>query len=146
MAEIHHRIGIKASAERIYQALTTNEGLASWWTNDVTGAGGIGSIIQFRFNGGGPDFKVTELVENKAVHWQHSGSMPEAWMGTKITFQLEAEEDQVFVRFKHINWQEASDFMAHCSTKWAVFLLSLKEALENGQGKPFPNDVPVDHC
>ncbi len=67
-------------------------------------------------------------------------------MGTKITFQLEAEEDQVFVRFKHINWQEASDFMAHCSTKWAVFLLSLKEALENGQGKPFPNDVPVDHC
>ncbi len=29
MAEIHHRVGIKASAESIYHALTTNEGLSS---------------------------------------------------------------------------------------------------------------------
>ncbi len=47
MAEIHHRIGIKASAERIYQALTTNEGLASWWTNDVTGAGVLAQLYNF---------------------------------------------------------------------------------------------------
>jgi hypothetical protein len=129
MAVIHHRIGIKAASESIYQALTR------WWTNDVSGA--IGSIIQFRFNSGGPDFEVTELVENKTLHWQHSGNVPEPWMGTEITSHLQGEDDQAYVLFSHFNWHETSDFMAHCSTKWAVFLLSLKEALETGKGKSF---------
>lgn len=35
MSEIHHRVGIKAPIDKIYQALLTNEGLASWWTRDV---------------------------------------------------------------------------------------------------------------
>lgn len=145
MAEIHHRVGIKASPEKVYNALTTNEGLAGWWTNDVSGAGDVGSVIQFRFNGGGPDFEVIDLIENKTVQWKHSGNMPEEWMGSEILFQIQVKEDQTIVRFSHSNWQEASDFMAHCSTKWAVFLLSLKDALEVGKGKPFPNDVEIDH-
>jgi len=66
-------------------------------------------------------------------------------MGTEILFELRAEQAQTFVRFTHSNWKEASDFMAHCSTKWAVFLLSLKDAVENSKGKPFPNDIHIDH-
>jgi len=145
MVDINHRVGIKAPAEKVYLALTTNKGLESWWTNDVYGAGGVGSIIEFRFNGGGPDFAITQLIENNRVEWTHSGNMPEAWIGTKITFQLCSEEAQTWVRFTHSNWRESSDFMAHCSTKWAVFLLSLKDAVEANQGKPFPNDTQIDH-
>jgi len=145
MTNINHRVGIDASPENIYRALTTTDGLASWWTNDTSGAGSVGSIIEFRFNGGGPDFEVTELIPNKVVRWRHSGSMPEAWMGTEILFRLETEENQTFISFTHSNWKESTDFMAHCSTKWAVFLLSLKDVLEKGIGKPFPNDIPIDH-
>lgn len=145
MADINHRVGIKASLEKIYEALTTDEGLTKWWTNDISGSGKVGSAIEFRFNGGGPDFIVTKLIPNKIVCWQHSGSTPESWIGTEILFQLEAEENQTFVRFTHSNWKETTDFMAHCSTKWAVFLLSLKDALETGKGNPFPNDVQIDH-
>ena len=142
---INHRIGIKGSATKVFQALTTNQGLKSWWTNDVTGAGEVGTVIEFRFNGGGPDFKVTELAPNKLVRWQHSGSVPEAWMGTEVLFQLQQVGEQIFVNFTHSNWQESSEFMAHCSTKWAVFLLSLKEVIETGKGRPFPNDIQIDH-
>lgn len=145
MVDINHRIGIRSSPEHVYDALTTNEGLAKWWTNDTTGAGGVGSVIKFRFNGDGPDFTVTKLVPNQVVCWQHFGNVPESWMGTDITFHLETDGEQTFVRFTHSNWKESSDFMAHCCTKWAVFLLSLKEMLETGQGKPFPEDVQIDH-
>ncbi len=31
MHDIRHRVGIKAPAERVYQAPTTTEGVASWW-------------------------------------------------------------------------------------------------------------------
>jgi hypothetical protein len=37
------------------------------------------------------------------------------------------------------------EFMHHCSTKWAVFLLSLKSLVETGQGAPEPNDVKIDN-
>ena len=145
MADINHQVGIKASPEKIYELLTTNSGLSKWWTNDVSGAGDVGSVIEFRFNGGGPDFVVSQLVPNKVVCWKHTGSMPEAWMGTEILFQIRQEGDQSFVRFTHANWKEPTNFMGHCSTKWAIFLLSLKDALETGKGRPFPDDIHIDH-
>lgn len=145
MSEINHQVGIKAPPEKVYELLTTDIGLSQWWTNDTSGAGGVGSIIKFRFNGGGPDFSVSELIPNKTVRWKHSGTTPKDWMGTEISFQLVPDNEQTFVRFIHSNWKESTDFMAHCSTKWAVFLLSLKEAVETGKGKPFPNDIQIDH-
>ncbi|MDG1293188.1 MAG: SRPBCC domain-containing protein, partial [Pseudomonadales bacterium] len=145
MSEINHRVGIKASPAKIYGLLTTDAGLAQWWTNDVTGSGDVASVIAFRFNGGGPDFAVTELIPNQLVRWQHSGNTPADWMGTDISFYLSEQEGQTIVRFAHSGWQEVNDFLAHCSTKWAVFLLSLKDAAETGQGKPFPNDIHIDY-
>src|SRR5438309_8007999 len=41
--DLLHRIGIAAPAERIYRAITTEEGIKGWWTTDVkmdTQAGG----------------------------------------------------------------------------------------------------------
>lgn len=145
MPDIIHRVGIAASADDVYKALTTNEGLARWWTPDTTGAGDVGSIIKFRFGGGGPDFEVIELETNTLVRWRHSGEMPGPWMGTEISFKLTRAETQTYVLFMHSNWKEPSDFMGHCSTKWAVFLLSLKNALETGAGNPFPDDIHIDH-
>ena len=145
MAEINHRVGIAAAASEVYKALTTDAGLSTWWTTDTTGAGDIGSIIRFRFNGGGPDFEVIELQPDRLVRWQHSGEMPNDWMGTEASFELTHDGRQTMVRFRHGNWKEASDFMAHCSTKWAVFLLSLKEAIETGSGRPFPYEMHIDH-
>ncbi len=145
MAEIIHRIGIACSPSEVFNALTTDAGLSRWWTTDTSGAGDVGSIIEFRFNGMGPDFEVVELQTDSLVRWRHSREMPDPWIGTKISFQLKGEESQTYVLFLHSNWKERSDFMGHCSTKWAVFLLSLKEALETGKGKPYPNDVHIDH-
>lgn len=67
MYAINHRVGIQAPSEQVYEALTTNDGLMKWWTNDVSGAGDVGAVIKFRFNGSGPDFKVAKLVANNTV-------------------------------------------------------------------------------
>lgn len=145
MARIDHRVGVRASASDVYRALTIDSELAKWWTTDASGAGETGSVIKFRFNGGGPDFEVTDLGRDVSVRWKFVGGSPDAWNGTEISFQLTEDGKQTWVRFAHTGWKETSDFMAHCSTKWAVFLLSLKDLLETGCGKPFPNDAQIDH-
>ena len=69
---------------------------------------------------------------------------PEEWMGTKISFDLKQEGDWTIVLFKHQGWKEPVEFMHHCSTKWGVFLLSLKSLLETGKGAPSPNEIKLD--
>jgi len=145
MVEIIHRIGIACASTDVFSALTTDEGLSRWWTTDTSGAGDIGSIIEFRFNDMGPDFEVVELEKDALVRWRHSGEMPAEWIGTEVSFQLKSAGNQTYVFFSHSRWKERSEFMGHCSSKWGVFLLSLKEALETGKGRPFPNDVHIDH-
>lgn len=145
MPDIIHRVGIACPANEIYKALTTDKGLSTWWTTDTAGAGDVGSIIRFRFDGDGPDFKVEELMTDSLVRWKHSGVMPEAWVETEVSFELKHNHGQTYVLFKHSKWNESSDFMAHCSCKWAVFLLSLKDAIETGKGRPFPDDIHIDH-
>jgi uncharacterized protein YndB with AHSA1/START domain len=144
MAEIKHRVGIQGSAAQIYALLTTDTGLARWWTSDTQGAAGIGSIIHFRFAETVVDFEVVELIPDRLVRWRHSRDMPPAWMGSKIVFKLEQKDKQTILLFSHYDWQNSDDFMAHCSTKWAIFMMSLKACIETGQGSPYPNDVHID--
>ena len=144
MAEIKHRVGIKGSAADIYESLTTDTGLSRWWTTDTRGAGAVGSIIEFRFGGGGPDFEVVELIPNQRVRWRHSGEMPDDWVGSEILFELREDKKQTVLNFTHYNWRESDEFLAHCSTKWGVFMMSLKSCIENGHGQPWPDDVHID--
>jgi hypothetical protein len=57
-----------------------------------------------------------------------------------VTFSLTQDGDTTLIIFGHRNWREAIDFMAHCSMKWATFLLSLRQYVETGKGKPAPDD------
>ncbi|HMB74449.1 MAG TPA: SRPBCC domain-containing protein [Gammaproteobacteria bacterium] len=144
MAEIRHRVGIKGGADAIYRLLTTDEGLSKWWTTDTSGAGEPGSIIHFRFGNDGPRFEVVELVADRRVRWRHHGDLPGAWMGTEISFELCPDDRQTIVNFKHYNWRQADEFLAHCCTKWGIFMMSLKAAIETDRGRPFPDDVHID--
>jgi uncharacterized protein YndB with AHSA1/START domain len=141
MPDIIHRIGVNVSPKAIYAALTEENGLASWWTRD-TKVDPQGKTIQFRFGNGGPDMKVMESTPNEKVQWEVIAGMPE-WIGTKIVFTLTPDKQQTFINFKHTNWRTATDTMGHCSMKWAVFLLSLKDYLEKGKGQPYPEDVAI---
>ena len=49
------------------------------------------------------------------------------------------------VLFSHVGWKEPVEFMHHCSTKWATFLMSLKKLLETGKGEPAPHDVKISN-
>jgi hypothetical protein len=142
--DILHKVGIKSSSlKAVYTALTTREGLSGWWTNDTRGDSKVGGVLEFRFGAGGIDMKILELHPAERVLWQVVAG-PEEWIGTQISFDLRQEGDWTIVLFKHQGWKEPVEFMHHCSTKWGVFLLSLKALLETGTGGPAPNDIKLD--
>ena len=86
--------------------------------------------------------KVLELQPGKRVLWQVVDG-PEEWIGTKVSWELKQEGDWTIVLFKHQGWKEPVEFMHHCSTKWATFLLSLRDQLEKSAGRPAPRDLKI---
>jgi uncharacterized protein YndB with AHSA1/START domain len=45
MVDIKHRVGATVAPETVYEALTTRDGLAAWWTTDTTGDGVVGGPL-----------------------------------------------------------------------------------------------------
>lgn len=150
MADIIHRIGIKSPIAQVYKAITSLDGLARWWTDEVKGNDQLGGKIEFSFRSvsgeimGRMVMEVQALNAPKDVRWRCIEG-PEGWIGTDITFQLSEQDNQTIVIFGHRNWQEATESTAHCSMKWAIFLLSLREYVETGKGKPAPHDLKIDN-
>ena len=147
MVDILHRVGINAPVGEVYKALTTREGLAGWWTNNTQAENKVGGALHFRFNAGGAEIggfemKALELQPAKRVLWQVVGG-PEEWVGTRIGFELHQSGEHAIVLFKHQGWKEPVEFMHHCSTKWAMYLMSLKSLMETGKGTPNPNDAHI---
>ena len=145
--DILHRVGIKAPVDAVYKALATRDGVAAWWTTDTQGESKVGAALRFRFSAGGVEIggiemKVLELDPPRQVQWQVVGG-PAEWIGTKISWELRQEGEYAIVLFKHQGWKEPVEFMHHCSTKWAIFLMSLKSLLETGKGMPNPDDVQI---
>lgn len=150
MVNIIHRVGIKAPIAQVYDALATTTGIAKWWTRDTTGISAVGETINVRFTTadgnvlGSMDMVVDELVVNQCIRWRFATG-PTEWIGTDVLFELTQADNFTIVLFSHRNWREAIEFTAHCSMKWATFMLSLKELVETGTGKPSPGDVKIDN-
>ncbi len=143
MPDIVHKININAPVEKVYDAVSTSEGLKGWWTEHVDGESKEGEKLTFLFPETGPVMEVLELYTNELVKWKCTGSVEE-WQDTIFTFEMEEKNGGCELLFAQSGWADQSDFFAHCNTKWAVFMLSMKEYCETGKGKAFPHDINIE--
>jgi uncharacterized protein YndB with AHSA1/START domain len=150
MPLISHRIGIHAAPAEVYAAISTIEGLSGWWTRGAAGRATVGGslILAFQDPAGAElgrfDLAVMESAANDIVRWRVDAG-PSEWVGTEIAFRLAGQDGQTIVLFSHRDWREESEFKAHCSMKWATFLLSLRDLVERGRGRPAPEDLKIDN-
>ena len=143
MVDILHRIGVQnASPAEVFRAITTIDGLAGWCASDTSGSTDVDGVIAFRFVPGGFDMKVIGVEPDRRLVWEVVEG-PVEWIGTTVEWELRAEDDFTIVMFRHAGWAEPVEFMNHCSTKWATYLLSLKSLIETGTGSPDPNDLQI---
>jgi uncharacterized protein YndB with AHSA1/START domain len=145
--ETNLQIGVKASCEDVYKTLTETERLAQWWIA-LRGSGNqVGDRLEYQCPGGPSQrFEVRDLVPGELVVWNSpKGQGANEWEGTEITFRISRDEQQTYIRFRHSGWEKNSDFHALCSMKWATFMLSLKDLVEQGKGRPSPNDLQINY-
>ena len=161
MPNICHELIIGATAEKVFNAVTSQQGLSAWWTPETKADTQPGSFLRFCF---GSDYykemKIVEIDPFVSVKWSCTQGANE-WVGTHISFRLyegnmpsllhshpEAEGQiqqqndvdlATLLVFEHANWREYTPMFAECNYTWGQFLRSLKLLCETGQGLPWPN-------
>lgn len=135
MAAIRHNVVIKATPEKIYSAITTQEGLANWWAKQTTAKPEIGFVNTFTFGTFRNEMEVTKLTPGKKVEWKCITSIEE-WVDTNISFDLERKDERTLLRFSHSDWKAVTDTFAGCNYDWGRFMASLKLFCETGTGNP----------
>jgi uncharacterized protein YndB with AHSA1/START domain/DNA-binding transcriptional ArsR family regulator len=107
--------------------LTTLDGLARWWTPDVTGSPAPGGELAFRFGRGPTLMRVEHVDPAGLVVWTcvASDSFDE-WAGTTLWFDLRPRPGGGAVLvFRHVGLTPELPCFATCSPRWEHHLANL---------------------
>jgi uncharacterized protein YndB with AHSA1/START domain len=130
MAIIYHQVSIGVHRDRLYEALTTREGLSKWWTAECVAKPEVGFVNEFH---DGPQFnhrmKVIHLQSGHSVEWK-CVDQHDDWTGTQVSFRLTDRGDQTCLDFKHTGFAVENESYAASNYRWAVYLTNLKRYCE----------------
>lgn len=144
------KVDFSVSPSTVYRALTTQEGLAGWWTTDCEVGRQVGDRSIFRFGRTYNVMKIAGLVPDREVRWecveQHHDSpgvkRTDEWAGTAVAFRLTAKEDGgTALYFEHRGLRPGLECYDVCERGWNYFLQgSLKRYVETGTGQPLSSE------
>jgi uncharacterized protein YndB with AHSA1/START domain len=138
-APLMHSVTIDADADRIYSAISTGKGLASFWTRDSQAEPKVGSIAKFGFGGPRLELRVEELKPGKFVRWSSQGGFPQ-WDGTSVSWEIKpAEHGGNEVLFTHGDWPAdlPQSELASVNYTWGRVVGRLKKHVETGAEVPY---------
>ncbi len=139
MSSIKEQVVVRVPAQKLYAALTTQEGYNGWWSKDCQIGRKPGDECALKFNKGGSivsmRFRIDELTANERVKWTCSGHDQESWIGTTLTWSLLADGPRTSLELLHDAWKSEAPEMVVGG--WRHFLGSLRAYLEEGKGDPW---------
>ncbi len=130
----------------MFRAISTPEGLREWWATSADGEvveGGTLNLVFDRLTT--LKFRYDQIVPPTKLVISCFDSF-KSWDKTQLVFEIEEREGQVFLTHTHQNIPDGDmESLSYFSTKWTVYLLSLKQYLETGKGTPYPNEPKLYH-
>ncbi len=132
MSIIYHRIPIKASKSRVFEAITTQEGISQWWTSDCVVKPVVGFVNEFRFGAEAHyRMRVVLLQPGRSVEWKCLNQHDD-WSGTQVSIILTEKGDYTFLDLKHTGFTSENEEYASINYQWGKYLTTLKEFCEAG--------------
>ncbi|MEQ8302695.1 MAG: SRPBCC domain-containing protein [Cyclobacteriaceae bacterium] len=134
---IYHSFAVKASPEKVFDAVSLPEQLVQWWPLKCSGKPVYGETYNFYF-GEKYDWlgKVVKCEPSKSFHIKMTKSDAD-WNPTSFGFDLEIMKEGVRLNFFHSNWPSCNQHFKHSSYCWALLLNGLKDYVEKGTVVPF---------
>lgn len=137
MDDIFQDLPIKAPIDRVFGAVSTPNGLDSWWTKRSSGAASKGSTYELWF---GPEHDWRATVTKCSPNTEFELNLVDAdadWTGTRVAFHLDERSDMTWVHFAHTGWPSSNEHYRVSCNCWALYLRLLRRYLEHGEFVPY---------
>jgi uncharacterized protein YndB with AHSA1/START domain len=143
MADIFHNFPIKAPVHEVFAAISTPEGLDSWWSKTCDASPAENAEYKLGF---GPGYEWSAIASQWRPDSQFELQLTEAdddWRGTRIGFQLTEKNGVTEVSFQHRGWPEANEHYQISCFCWAMYLRLLKRYVEFAEVVPYEDRLDV---
>ncbi len=140
MHAIKHRLFIRTSCERLYDAIACADGIRNWWTTEVAMDERIGGSATFSFYDGTQHngVRIDERTPHRRVAWTMTSSSIPDLVGSAIGFEIAPAGDDAMLDFTQSGLPRADEVFAIFNSGWYLYLSSLRQYLETGHGHPHP--------
>jgi uncharacterized protein YndB with AHSA1/START domain len=136
----HAQVEFTAPPEAVFDAFTTLDGLAGWWTEQVSGSGAEGGELTLGFpNSDGPRvvLHVDTAERPHSLVWSVRAVPPlpawEEWAHTRIVVRLRPGGDAgTTMEFEHEGLNPGLHCYDTCSRGWDHGLASLRSFVDSG--------------
>ena len=131
MNHYQHSFIAKAKPAAVYAALTTPQGVRSWWTQECDIATEVGGAIRLGFGQTHKSMRIERLEANREVRWRCTGAHidvdrlthKDEWVGTQLAFRLTPDGNgHTRLDFEHLGLVPAFECYDLCSNGWRHFL------------------------
>ncbi|WP_380278029.1 SRPBCC domain-containing protein [Kitasatospora purpeofusca] len=142
MAEIALELDIAAPRAVVLAALTTHDGLTSWWTTEVERED---DVLLLAVPGDPEPYRLRrERTDRDRVVWTNAGAFPPHWAGTWISWDLAERPDErgdpghrTRLLLRHGGWQPGGEEgVPLVAGTWAQLLVRLKDYAQSGRPQP----------
>ena len=136
--EIVFTVDVNGERAAVVQAITSVEGIRSWWTDQCEGDGNAGGTLKPAFPIAPMPFELhVDEVGDSSVRWTSTGGFPPHWTNSEVSWQVGANPQGpgVLVDFKHANFP-TDEGIGMVAYTWGQLMTSLKSYVESGQPAP----------
>ncbi len=136
-ADIFHTLPVRARPDRVFDAMTSDAGLARWWARAASGSPVVGAEYRLDF---GPGYQWTALVRSveagRSLEWEMTDATDD-WRGSRVGFELRPDGNRTWVNFHHTGWPGVTEHYRVSNCCWAAYLRILRRWLEHGEEVPY---------
>jgi uncharacterized protein YndB with AHSA1/START domain len=131
--DIVHETIIHVPPDKVYQALTEQGRIASWYAEDTQAEPRIGAVAEFRFNRGTIRVEITQLETDRKVVWKVLQGLP-GWAGMTgdITWLLTPYGNGTMINYIHQGWPTMDGPYPSTNFMSGRYVARLKSYVETG--------------
>ena len=135
MTDVLFTFDVDTASSEVHRALTTTEGITSFWTDTADVSSQVGQTTTLNF----PDAPISfdlELTQSdeKMITWR-TQSFPPQWVGTSIRWEIKGGNGTSTVAFRHGPFTDDEE-AGRVAYVWGQVMVQLKRYVETGVAAP----------
>jgi hypothetical protein len=135
MGDVLFTFDVDATPDVVRRALTTSEGIASFWTDKASVPTDLGETLMLGFPDAPAPFDlVLSQADDKMITWR-TVTFPPQWVGTEVRWEISAGDGASTVTFRHGTFADETE-QGRVAFVWGQVMVQLKRYAETGAPAP----------